>query len=192
MRFIRAFILFVALFNTLTASAQEIKKAEEISFDPNAKTDSSKKSINAAAVGTIGDANVIIKYHSPAVRNRVIWGGVVPYDEVWVTGAHSATSLEIDRSFTIGGKTLPAGKYALFTIPGKTSWTVIINKNWEQHLADDYDKKDDIVRIQVVPTQQAKSLERLQYFVKREKGNQGSIAFAWDKLRIEFELAVLK
>ncbi|MFX7732024.1 DUF2911 domain-containing protein, partial [Acinetobacter baumannii] len=72
-------------------------------------------------------------------------------DEVWVTGAHEATTFEIGKSFIVGGKEIPAGKYAIFTIPGKNEWTVIINKQWKQHLATEYDEKEDVVRIKVKP-----------------------------------------
>lgn len=182
------FLSIAIMLYSFGLSAQELK--EEITLDPNAKIDSTKKSINAAAVGAIGNANVIIRYHSPGVRNRMIWGGVVPYDEVWVTGAHNATTLEVDRSFAVGGKTIEAGKYALFTIPGKTTWTFIINKNWDQHLTDDYNAKDDIIRIPVTPIQPKKKLERLQYFVRKEANTKGVIAVGWDKLMIELPITI--
>ncbi|HEX8332046.1 MAG TPA: DUF2911 domain-containing protein [Segetibacter sp.] len=166
----------------------ESKKAnsDAVSDNPNALTDTTKKSIKAVAKGQIGNANVTINYHSPGVRKRVIWGGLVPYNDVWVTGAHSATSIELDKPFKIEGKTIPAGKYALFTIPGEDEWTVIINRNWEQHLADDYSTKDDVVRIKVKPIRKDSTLERLQYFITSKASDKGTIAMEWEKLRIEF------
>ncbi len=122
------------------------------------------------------------------MRKRIIWGGLVPYDEVWVTGAHNATNIETDKAIIVGGTTIAAGKYAFFTIPGKNMWTVIINKNWEQHLTDDYDAKEDIVRIQVQPTTPAKPIERLQYFINSKTGNKGAIAVGWEQQLIEFEV----
>lgn len=175
---------------TSIANAQQ-NEEEIINYNPNAQFDSSKKSIKAAAVGKIGNANVTINYHSPGLRKRVIWGGLVPFDEVWVTGAHSATTLQVDRPFIIGNKTIPAGKYAIFTIPGKSEWTVIINTNWEQHLADDYDAKDDIVRIKVKPIPVNDPLERLQYFIKEVSKNNGTIAIGWDRLLIQFDIKVM-
>ena len=172
------------------AYAQSDKKAEEVCYNPNAKGDTSKRSIKSSAVEKIGDANITINYHSPGVRKRGIWGGLVPYDEVWVTGAHNATTIEVDKAFIVGGTTIPAGKYALFTIPGKSLWTVIINKNWNQHLTDDYLAKEDVVRIKVKPLMQAKQTERLQYYVKNQSGNKGSIAIAWERLKIEFPLTI--
>lgn len=132
----------------------------------------------------------MINYHSPAVRGRTIWGGLVAYDQVWVTGAHSATSLTTDKDITIGGKTLPAGKYALFTIPGKDEWTVIINKNWEQHLADDYSEAEDVLRIKVKPEATAQPQERLRYQIVSETDEEGAIVITWDKLKVSIPVAV--
>jgi hypothetical protein len=125
------------------------------------------------------------------VRKRVIWGGLVPYNEIWVTGAHSATKLVIDKAFKVGGKSIPKGKYALFTIPGEEEWTVVINKNWQQHLTDDYNTKDDLVRVKVKPIKKDNTLERLQYFIKNSGDNKGTIAIEWEKVRIEFPLQII-
>ena len=76
----------------------------------------------------------MIQYYAPAVRGRMIWGGLDPFDEVWVTGAHSATNWEFIKDIVINGQTIAAGKYAIFTIPDKDKWTIIINENWNQHL----------------------------------------------------------
>jgi hypothetical protein len=152
--------------------------------------DTSKKSIKSMAFAGINGDSIKINYHSPGVRKRIIWGGLVPYDEVWVTGAHDATMLEVAKPFTAGGKKIPAGKYAFFTIPGKNEWTVIINKNWKQHLASEYDEKDDIVRLKVKPKKNVHT-ERLQYFVENGNGNSVKIAVAWEKLRIEFPFTIL-
>jgi hypothetical protein len=153
--------------------------------NPNAIVDTFKKSIPCIATGKIGQADITITYHSPGIKNRVIWGGLVPYNEVWVTGAHNATTLSINKAFSAGGTLLPAGTYAIFTIPGKTEWILIINKNYQQHLADDYDTKDDLVRIKVTPIPLAQPLERLQYFIEN-----GKIAICWENIRIEVPVTV--
>ena len=185
------FLSAMFLLMSVVVIAQEAKKAEVISYNPNATKDSSKKSIKSATISKIGQAKVSIAYHSPAVRKRVIWGGLVPYDDVWVTGAHSATSITINKPFIIGDKKIAAGKYALFTIPGKEEWTVIINKNWQQHLADDYNTKDDVARIKIKPEMQDNVTERLQYYIKSGIGNKGTIAVAWEKLKVEFGIKTL-
>ena len=170
--------------------AQQEKKAEEVCYNPNAKGDTSKRSIKSAAVGKIGEANITINYHSPGVRGRTIWGGLVPYNDVWVTGAHKATNIEIDKDFIVSGKAIPKGKYAIFTIPGKDEWTIIINKNWNQHLTDDYLEKEDIVRIKVKPELLNQNIERLQYYIEEKKDNKGIIAMAWEKVKLRFEVTV--
>ena len=137
-------------------------------------------------MGKIGKANITISYHSPGVRNRTIWGGLVPYDDVWVTGAHNATILDVDKDFVVAGTKISKGKYAIFTIPGKEEWTIIINKTWEQHLTDDYLQQEDVVRLKVKPEQLNEKVERLQYFIEDNKGYNGVISVAWEKVKISF------
>jgi hypothetical protein len=187
----KALLFFFLSIMTSSLLAQNAKKMEEVCYNPNLVKDTSKKSINSMAVGVVGGDSVIIKYHSPGVRKRVIWGGLVPYDEVWVTGAHNATTIEFRNPVIIGGKRLPAGKYALFTIPGRKEWIVIINKQWDQHLATEYDQKEDVVRVKVKPLKNTHT-ERLQYFVKDAGKGKGNITVAWEKLSLSFGLEVLQ
>jgi hypothetical protein len=143
-----------------------------------------KKSIPMEEHVQIGNAHLTIKYNSPGVRGRIIWGGLVPYGEVWVTGAHNATSFEINKNFIINGKEIPAGKYALFTIPGKEKWTVIVNKNWDQHLTDEYTEKDDLVRFDV-PSKHLETLqERLKYTITPTSSDSAALSIGWEKIEI--------
>lgn len=183
---IKPLVVAIAFFASLNLAAQKI---EEVCYNPNLVKDTSKKSIKSMAYDIVNGDSIKINYHSPAVRKRVIWGGLVPYDEVWVTGAHDATTLEVPKAFVVNGKKIPAGKYAFFTIPGKKEWTVIINKNWEQHLASEYDEKDDIVRLKV-KAKKNDHTERLQYFVESSNNNSGKIAVAWEKVKIEFPFTI--
>lgn len=176
-------LIVISFLGTSSAIAQ---KTEEVCYNPNLVKDTTKKSIKSMAFAVVNGDSIKINYHSPGVRKRIIWGGLVPFDEVWVTGAHDATTLEMPKVFFVKGKKIPAGKYAFFTIPGKKEWTIIINKNWEQHLATSYDEKDDIVRIKVIP-KEINHTERLQYFVQMINDKTGKIAVAWEKIRVEFE-----
>jgi hypothetical protein len=126
-----------------------------------------------------------IKYTAPVVKNRVIFGGLVAYDEVWVTGAHRATNIEFDNDIRIGGTVLPAGKYAIFTIPGQNEWTVIFNSDWDQHLADDYNEEKDVVRIAVSPIINAEVVERLNYSLNSTAEGRATLSISWEKVRIE-------
>lgn len=169
-----------------TALSAEEEEKENQAVEP----DTIKGSIFSEAIGSIGSANIHISYHAPGVKNRILWGGLVPYDQVWVTGAHMATSVEFDKNLVIGTTEVPAGKYALFTIPGREEWTVIINKNWQQHLTDDYDQKEDILRLMVKPSVQNQHQERLKYEIKSISETEGTINISWDKLTIALPIKV--
>jgi len=146
--------------------------------------DTTKGSIPKTAMTNLGSNHVHIAYTAAAVRNRVIWGGLVPYDQVWVTGAHQATSISLGKDVLITGQRLPKGKYALFTIPGKQEWTVIINKNWDQHLTDEYSEQEDVLRIKVKPQTDQPHTERLTYRIKNKDTNTADLEIVWEKLKI--------
>ena len=140
-----------------------------------------KKSIPSEAHGQVGNVHVMIDYHAPGVRGRVIYGGLVPFGEVWVTGAHNATSITFSEEIEVEGKRIPAGKYAFFTIPGEEVWTIILNKNWDQHLADEYSAEEDIIRVEVVPETDLELQERLNYKIVESSAGEGKIYMQWEK-----------
>ncbi|PZR24651.1 MAG: hypothetical protein DI535_21440 [Citrobacter freundii] len=147
------------------------------------KIDTMKGSPHRMAMATVNGTHVHIEYGSPGVKDRVIWGGLVAYDKIWVTGAHNATSIQFSQPVAIGGKIIPKGTYGLFTIPGKESWQVIINSRYEQHLADDYQQSEDLARVTVTPDKIV-STPRLTYTVKRMGTDQGEISMRWEKLEL--------
>jgi hypothetical protein len=171
-------------------STTEKKLIESIVIQPQTERDTLKGSLKALATSKIGNTVVTVNYYSPAVRGRVIWGGLVPVDQVWVTGAHKATSIEFEGAVKIGGVEIPSGKYALFTIPSKTEWTIIINKNWDQHLADNYDGKEDVVRIKVKPETEKTHQERLRYVIEKEGENKGEVVIYWEKLEVSLPISL--
>lgn len=183
----KVFLRSIFLFISICARAQN---TEVVSANPNLVSDTSKRSIKSREVAIFKGDSVKITYYSPGVRNRVIWGSLVPYDKVWVTGAHDATSLEIPKPILVGNKEIPAGKYAIFTIPGNKEWTLIINRNWQQHLTSAYDQKEDMLRIKIKP-KKVKHLERLQYFIERVRDNKGRISVAWERLKVEFPFVLM-
>ncbi|MCB0493866.1 MAG: DUF2911 domain-containing protein [Cyclobacteriaceae bacterium] len=178
-----------------TTTTEEVKPSdlttpEGVIIQPQTETDTLKGSPKAYAVGKIGGANFTINYYSPATRGRMIWGGLVAYDNVWVTGAHKATSIEFDHDIKVGETIVTAGKYAFFTIPGKDQWTVIFNKNWNQHLADDYSEAEDVVRLNVVPETEEQQQERLRYVIKDEGAGAGEIVMYWEKLEVSIPVTI--
>jgi hypothetical protein len=148
------------------------------------QADTSRKSVKTFAATAWGKDSVVINWYAPAVRNRTIWGGLVPYTEVWVTGAHFATQIEFREKVMVNGVKLDKGRYALFTIPRQNDWIVIINKNWQQHLTDEYDPKDDAVRITVQPQTTCPQAERLQWGFSATDAATGLLYMRWEKLQV--------
>jgi hypothetical protein len=152
--------------------------------------DTMKKSPHRVAMANIGDAHVHIEYGSPGVRGRTIWGGLVAYGQVWSAGAHNATKISFSKAVTFAGKKIEAGTYGLFLIPQKENFTVILNKNFDQHLADEYDQKDDVVRMDIEPVAPAKTVQRLTYEVVETGKNKGEVRFSWENKMVKVPLSL--
>jgi hypothetical protein len=155
------------------------------SVNTMAQQDKSKRPSPPATVKqTIASgATVSINYSQPSVKGRTIGKDLEPMDgQVWRTGANEATVLETDKPLTINGKTLPAGKYALFSISGKESWTIIFNKKWEQWGAYEYKEADDALRISVTPQKAETFSETLTFVIDMN----GGISFRWGNYKIRF------
>jgi len=144
---------------------------------------SERKSPPAKEVQEVGDATITINYSQPSVRGRDIFGGLVPYNEVWRTGANEATTFETDKDIMVNGKKLPAGKYALFTIPNDDEWIIIFNKKHEQWGAYDYTSEDDVLRITAKP-EKNKPTEKMKFVITPE----GMIHLDWDETRVPFSV----
>lgn len=133
---------------------------------------------------TIGFTEVKINYSAPAVKERVIWGGLVQNDKIWRGGANEATTVEFSTDVFIEGQNLHAGKYALFFIPGEKEWTVIFNKKWDQWGTSGYNEADDEIRFNVTPKMEDGSIERLSYTINEKGMDWGYIKFSWERLRL--------
>jgi len=161
------------------------KAGDSVVISRSNEKDTLKGSLKAYERKKINTATINIKYHSPAVRGRVIWGGLVPFDKIWVAGAHSATSIETNKELIIDNQPIPAGKYGFFAIPGQSDWTLVLNKNWDQHLTDEYDQKDDVLRWKVIPDTLDNPQERLMYVLDQTGEYKGNLELVWEKLRIK-------
>jgi hypothetical protein len=152
-------------------------------------TDTMKTSPRRVTMANIGNCHVHVDYGSPGVKGRNIWGGLVAYNQVWAAGAHKATTIQFSESIQVGDKKIAAGKYGLFMLPGKKEWTVIINTQYDQHLADDYDSTKDVARVTVTPVIANKNVQRLTYAV--EIGDKkGALIFAWEQIKITVPLSL--
>ncbi len=142
----------------------------------------------AAAVSQVfGLTKVQIDYSAPGVKNRTIWGGLVPYDSVWRTGANAATVISFSTDVTVGGQKLKQGKYALFTIPHPDSWTIILNTDYSQFGAFDYKKSLDAVRFTVKP-ESAPFRERMEFLLTPLSDSVCRVTLKWEKLEVSFDI----
>jgi len=137
------------------------------------------------------DTYVKIVYGQPHKRDRTIFGNVVPYDQVWRTGANEATEITRTKDIMFGGKTLDAGTYALFSIPHNDDhWTIILNDALGQWGAFDYEETNDVMRIQAPAMQQQKPTETFTIQFSDIEQNYTNIVMQWDttmvKIPIEF------
>ncbi len=141
----------------------------------------------ATVTQTVGLAEVSLTYSRPSVREREIFGGLVPLGEIWRTGANEATTLTVSQDCTIGGKPLAAGTYSLFTIPGTDSWTVIINKEAEQWGAYRYKEEQDALRIDVQPKQAAHS-EQMRFEFSNVTADSATLSLHWAETVVPIEI----
>lgn len=140
--------------------------------------DSGRASKNGMASGTVDGVEVTVSYGRPKVKERDIWGGLVPYGKVWRTGADEATTVTFGGDVTVEGEALPAGTYSLFTIPGEAEWTVIFNRTAEQWGAYEYDASKDALRVTVTPREH-EMVEALDFEV-----GEGEVVMTWEKLAV--------
>ncbi|MFM7091947.1 MAG: DUF2911 domain-containing protein [Bacteroidota bacterium] len=190
-------LLFLTIFCLMQALvyAQNSAKNEKLTYADSVnsgliKEDLKKASTPRVTTVKVGKTQLTLNYYAPGVRGRVIWGGLVPFDQVWVTGAHSANKFEISSDIKINGQVIKAGIYGLFTIPGKDKWTFILNTNYEQHLSDDYDQKDDVLRLDIKPIQ-TEMTQRLTFELKEKSRKEGELIFKWENLSFSVPFTTL-
>jgi len=134
-----------------------------------------------SARANVAGAAVAVRYSRPAMRGRVIFGNVVPWNQVWRTGANQATILETSADLTVAGTTLPAGKYSLWTIPSPGGWKLIVNKNTGQW-GTDYDAQYDLARLDMKVEPLAQPVEQFTIAIE-PKGKRGVLKLEWEKTR---------
>ncbi len=145
-----------------------------------------RKSPPVSVSQSVDNLKITVDYGQPSVNGRVIWGELVPYDQVWRTGANEATTITFDKDVTINGKELAGGTYSLFTIPEEDgNWDVIFNKVADQWGAYDYKKESDALRINVKTTKNKNIVEKLSFVINKS----GTVVFTWEYLSFSFNVA---
>src|SRR5262245_58687900 len=165
-------LLVVSLFASVLP-AQEAKKIEFPQPSPS-----------ASVKERVGVTDVSVEYSRPGVKERKIFGGLVPYGQIWRTGANAATKITFSGDVKLGGTAVPAGSYALFTIPGETEWTVILSKVTEEWGSYSYDAKDDQARVKVKPAAMAEPLETMTIGVQDIRSGKANLVIAWEKTKV--------
>ncbi len=129
---------------------------------------------------TFADGHTVtINYSRPSMRSRKIFGGLVPYDQVWRTGANAATSLKTDVDLMIGDTRVPAGSYTLYTLPGMNNWQLIVNKQTGQW-GTEYNQAQDLARIPMKVTQRPSGLELFTISFKKTSGTSATLQLEWE------------
>ncbi len=143
----------------------------------------------ASVAHRLGAGSVRIDYHRPAVRGRKIWGGLVPFGQVWRAGANEATTIAFSDPVRVDGKPLAAGSYAFFAIPGPDQWTLIFNRVPGQWGAFHYQAGQDALRVPVKPAA-GPAQENLAYTIKPAEPDGLRVELAWDTLTVGFHVTL--
>lgn len=170
--------LFAALLLTLVASP---------SFAQERGNDEARPSPNATVSQTIGTTMVTVGYSRPSVRDRDIFGGLVPFGEVWRTGANEATTISFSSDVMVEGEMLSAGTYSLYTIPNEDSWTVIFNRTAQQW-GTQYDASQDALRVTVDPMTNAPMQEQFEVRFANVSANAATMILHWDTVGVPVQV----
>ena len=153
----------------------------------NAQIDVPAPSPGASFSQKFGLTEIKMEYSRPAVNGRVIFGGLLPYDSLWRTGANNPTTFTTNDSLTINGKGLPKGTYIVLSKPGKNSWEIMFNKNPLVSYTN-YKPQDDVIRVTVPVTKTPGKTESFTISTTDVKSNSCKLVFAWDNTSVELQL----
>ena len=157
--------------------------ALSVLFTDAAAQEQKPKSPAVTASGKIDGISVTINYGQPSARGRKIMGGLVPYGKVWRTGANATTSIEFSDAVKIDGKTVAKGKYGLYTIPGESEWTIMINKDIKWG-SDEYTEKQDVARVKAKSVKTAAFVEAFTISVEKNL-----VVLRWENTEVSFKVS---
>jgi hypothetical protein len=149
----------------------------------------------ATAEATVDGKSLKIDYSRPRIADpktgeaRKIMGGLVPYGKVWRTGANEATHLTTEAGLEVGGHSVPAGRYTLFTIPAEDGWTLIINRQTGQW-GNQHDEAQDLARVPMKTEKLDKTVEQFTISIEQKGGKQGAIRMEWENTRASVPFTV--
>lgn len=156
------------------------------SFKSFAQDDKSKRPSPPAKVSETasGGNTITIDYGQPSLKGRAVGKELAPYGKVWRTGANEATVFEISKDAKINGKALPAGKYALHSIPGEKNWTIIFNKKWDKSGLD-YSEGEDALRVVTETGKAPAATEKMTFNISKD----GKVTLLWGDKSVSFTVS---
>lgn len=146
-----------------------------------------RPSPDAIVTQMVGVTKVTIDYGSPGVKNRVVWGELVPYNEVWRTGANELTTITFDDPVMINGNELPAGTYGIHSVPGKAEWDIIFSKDASIDGPSTFIPEKEALRVKA-KTEEHHFIERMTFLFTDVTENSAVVNLLWDKLKVSFTL----
>ena len=158
-------------------------------FTPAQDLRTPRPSPDATVIQFVGVTEISIDYSSPGVKGREIWGELVPYGEVWRTGANEVTSITFSDAVKVNGNPLAAGTYGIHTIPGENEWEIIFSKDTEVDGSSNYDKTKDALRLKVKP-EEHHFQERMTFLFTDVTDNTVNVNLVWEKLKVSFGVEV--
>ncbi len=165
--------------NCILATAGLAQQMPPPPMEKPATQPTSAPSPPATATVSLNGKDVTINYGAPSMRGRKIIGGLVPYDKVWRTGANEATTFVTQANLKIGGTTVPAGSYTLYTLPNPTRWLLIINKQTTQW-GTVYNEPMDLARIPMQSTTLSSPQEKMSISFENTRDNTTELHIKWD------------
>ncbi len=170
---IATLVILVLTINTMSAQINKPSLSPRVTADYN-----------------VGLAKIKIDYGQANKQDRIVFGGLIPYNRVWRTGANASTKITFDTQITLAGVTVPAGTYGLYTIPNKGEWTIILHKNAALWGSKDYEEKNDFARIQIAPINTKDTRETLGIYFENYTANGGDLVIAWENTKIALPVFV--
>lgn len=165
-----------------------IAAALTFSTTANAQLKTPQPSPTATLQQAVGLTDVEVIYSRPGAKGRTVFGELVPFGEIWRTGANSSTKIKLSDDVKIGGQDVPAGQYAIYTIPSAEEWTIIIYKGLENWGAGGYDKEQDVARFTVKPTKLTDKYETFTMDFSNLETNKANLNLIWENTKVSFPI----
>jgi len=143
----------------------------------------------ASVSAVIGGKHISVAYYAPSTHGRQVMGGLVPFGQVWCTGANYATAITSDAALQMGGLKLPKGSFSIWTLPTEKEWTLIVNKQTGQfHL--NYDASRDFGRTKMNLKTLPAPVETFRIELRSDGGNKGTLALLWERTEASIPFTV--